>query len=346
MFRKLWLTGIVLLVFASHPATAQTKLTPEEERAVFAENLEKAKAGDAAAQFRVALDYFRGRGVEKIDKIESAYWLQKAAEQGHKQAISRLAWHYRNGVGVIQHLPRAEELYKEAYSLGVVGSAVPLAAIYRSGEGRPIEEDGQGRVQENHAEAVRWALIAAEADIDRGQNILGELYRDGIGLHQSFAKALEWFERAAQKDLALAYYNASVIYRNPELEFQDMDKGVEYLKRAADKGHAGAMIDLALSYAAGTGVQQSYDLALEWFTKAAAKNRRSAVRLAKAYEEGVFGDPDHARAYKWYYVAQKSGEVSGIVGRMAMKEKINEPERVTMESEGDAWLEEMQRQVR
>ena len=100
------------------------------------------------------------------------------------------------------------------------------------------------------------------------------------------------------------------------------------------------MIDLALSYASGTGVPQDYDLALEWYSRAAARNRRSAVALAKAYEAGVFGQPDPARAYKWYYVAEESGEVSGIVGRLAMSEKINEPTRISMEAEGNQWLEE------
>lgn len=342
MFAKLLTVVLMVVIAAAAPAMAQkNRLTPEEERVNFLADLEEAKAGDANAQFRVAVDYYFGRGVEEADKIESAFWLQKSADQGHKQAINRLAWHYRNGVGVIQDVPRAEKLYKQAYNLGVVGAAIPLSAIYRSGEGRPVEEDGQGRVRENHSEAVRWALIAAEAGIDRGQNILGELYRDGIGVRQDFATALEWFEKAAQQDLALALYNASRIYRDPDLGFQDYPKGMEYLRAAADKGHAGAMIDLADAYINGTGVEQSYELALEWFSNAAAKNRRSAVKLAKAYEEGLFGGPDPARAYKWYYIAQKSGEASGIVGRLAMKEKITDNTRVHMENEGDEWLEEV-----
>jgi TPR repeat protein len=346
MFRNLIVASMIVGVTLIAPAHAQSKLTPEEQRALFVQLLETANQGDANAQFQVALGWFFGRGVDEIDKIESAYWLKKAADQKHKQAVSRMAWHYRNGVGVIQNLPLAEKLYKEAYKLGVVGSSIPLAAIYRTGEGTPVEDDGQGHVKENHTAAVHWARIAADANIDRGQNILGELYRDGVGVPQSFATALEWFETAAQQDLALAYYNASTLLRNPDLGFTDMEKGLEYLKRAADKGHAAAMIDLALSYASGTGVQQDYAQALEWYSKAAARNRKSAVKLAKAYEAGVFGEPDPARAYKWYYVAQESGEVSGIVGRLAMQDKINEPTRVTMESEGQEWIEEQRKNGR
>lgn len=340
MFARFCAFTLLVSIGLTLSAAAQERLSKEEERELFLQFQEIAEQGDANAQFQVALAWFFGRGTGEIDKIESAFWLQKAADQGHKQAVSRMAWHYRNGVGVIQNVPRAEKLYKQAYSLGVVGSSIPLAAIYRTGEGTPVEEDGQGHVKENHTEAVRWALIAAEAGIDRGQNILGELYRDGVGVRQNFETALVWFEEAAKQDLALAYYNASRIYRDPDLGFTDMDKGLEYLKRAADKGNAAAMIDLALSYANGTGVPQDYTLALEWYSKAAARNRRSAVKLAKAYEEGVFGAPDPARAYKWYYVAEESGEVSGIVGRLAMSEKITEPVRLNMEAEGNEWLEE------
>ncbi|WP_416899848.1 MAG: tetratricopeptide repeat protein [Minwuia sp.] len=343
MLRQLILMSFSLMLLVAGPAAAQeAELTKEQEAEIFAVFLADAKEGDAAAQYKVAVAYYTGRGVSKSDKIESAFWLQKAADQGHKQAISRLAWHYRNGVGVIQNLPQSEELYKKAYTLGVVGSSVPLAAIYRSGEGTPVEEGGQGRVRENHTEAVRWALIAADAGIDRGQNLMGELYRDGVGVPQDFAKALEWFELSAEQDFALAYFNASKIYRDPELEgFSDTEKGIRYLKLAADKGHAGAMIDLALAYVEGTDVPQNYDLALEWYSKAAAKNRRSAVQLAKAYESGLFGDPDPAHAYKWYYIARESGEVSGIVGALATKDKISEPVRLSMEREGNKWLREI-----
>jgi len=312
-----------------------------EARTAYEANLLEAQADDPVAQYRVAVALYKGLGV-KEDKIESAYWLQRSARHNYKQAISRLAWHFRNGVGVIQNIPQSEKYYKQAYRMGVVGSSIPLSAIYRTGEGRSVEDGGTGRVRENHAEAVRWALIAAEVGIARGQNILGELYRDGVGVKQDFGTALEWFEKAAAQDLGQAFYNASVIFRAEDLGYYDPDKGIEYLKFAADKGHASAMIDLALSYAAGTGVEQNYDLALAWYSKAAARNTRSAVKLAKAYEEGVFGAPDPVRAYKWYFIARESGEVTGIVGAIATRDKISAADQEAMEVEGREWIRETQ----
>ena len=339
---KHWLRILLAtLVFATAGlAQAQENAEQQTEEAlarIYQESLEKARRGDMASQFQVAIALWQGRGIKR-DKIESAFWLEKAAEQGHKQAINRLAWHYRQGVGVIQSVPRAEALYKQAYNLGVVGASVPLAAIYRAGEGRPVSEGGEGRVEENHAEAVRWALIGAEAGIDRGQNLLGEMYRDGVGVPQDFKKALDYFELAAAQDFPLAYYNASVIYRDGVGVEKDTAKGFEYLKRAADMGHAGAMIDLALAYIDGTDVPQNYEIALGWYSKAASRNTRMAVKLAQAYEDGLFGQTDYARAYKWYYIAATAGEVSALVGRLAMREEIDKPTQQKMEREGDAWL--------
>ncbi|PJK29024.1 tetratricopeptide repeat protein [Minwuia thermotolerans] len=340
-----WLGAAFAAVFACLAPLAHAQeqdkeqLTAEALAQIYKETLDQARRGDMGAQFQVAIALWQGKGV-KPDKIESAFWLEKAAEQGHKQAINRLAWHYRQGVGVIKSVPRAEALYKQAYNLGVVGASVPLAAIYRSGEGRSVEDGGQGRVAENHAEAVRWALIGAEAGIDRGQNLLGELYRDGVGVPQDFATALKYFDLAAQQEFPLAYYNASVIYRDGVGVEKNTEKGLEYLKRAADMGHAGAMIDLALAYAEGRDLEQSYELALQWYSRAAQRNTRMAVKLAQAYEEGMFGGPDFARAYKWYYIAATAGEVSALVGRLAMKERIDDATRRSMESEGDAWMEQ------
>ncbi|MDR2763209.1 MAG: sel1 repeat family protein, partial [Planctomycetaceae bacterium] len=47
--------------------------------------IEKAKNGDAAAQFTLGLCYYDGKGVTK-DLIEAVKWYRKAAEQGNSKA--------------------------------------------------------------------------------------------------------------------------------------------------------------------------------------------------------------------------------------------------------------------
>ena len=325
-------TAILLfcgLLMPHGPTVAQSVEKSVEEEIVKFETLTPlAEAGDADAQYGLGVIYQEGIAVKK-SSLRATHWLQKASDQGHKQATNRLAWHYRNGIGVVHSPAKAEELYLKAYDLGVVGASIPLGAIYRSGE---------PGVKENHAKAVKWARIGAEAGIDRGENLLGELYRDGKGVEQSFATALEWFEKSAAQGFHLAYFNASVILREGVGVEKDMERGMEYLRTAADLGHAGAMIDLAMSYAEGVGVPQSYQEALNWFTKAARRNDSSAIRLAKAYERGQLGDKDFGRAFMWYYIAAQKGLIEGNVGMASMSARISEQQKARAIADGDAWL--------
>lgn len=325
-------TAILLfcgLLIPHGPTVAQTAAKSVEEETVKFETLTPlAEAGDADAQYGLGVIYQEGIAVKK-SSLRATHWLQKASDQGHKQATNRLAWHYRNGIGVVHSPAKAEELYLKAFDLGVVGASIPLGAIYRSGE---------PGVKENHAKAAKWARIGAEAEIDRGENLLGELYRDGKGVKQSFATALEWFEKSAAQGFHLAYFNASVILREGVGVEKDMERGMEYLRTAADLGHAGAMIDLAMSYAEGVGVPQSYQEALNWFTKAARRNDSSAIRLAKAYERGQLGDKDFGRAFMWYYIAAQRGLIEGNVGMASMSPRISEQQKARAIADGDAWL--------
>jgi len=318
---------LLILGMLTVMAPANAKVI-EEEIIKFRTLTPLAEDGDADAQYGLGVIYQEGIAVKK-SSLRATQWLQKAADQDHKQAVNRLAWHYRNGIGVVQSSAKAEELYLKAFDLGVVGASIPLGAIYRSGE---------PGVQENHALAAKWARIGADAQIDRGENLLGELYRDGVGVSQSFATALEWFERSAARGFHLAYFNASVILRNGVGVEKDMERGMKYLRTAADLGHAGAMSDLALAYAEGVGVTQSYQEALNWFAKAARRNSSGAIRLAKAYERGVLGDVDFARAFMWYYVAAQSGLIEGNVGMASMNPRISEQQKAQAIADGQAWL--------
>ncbi len=69
---------------------AAEKTKAISDRAV-AWNLSKANSGDAYGQFRMGERYRDGEGVVK-DETKAKEWLKKAADQGHKEAVSALAW--------------------------------------------------------------------------------------------------------------------------------------------------------------------------------------------------------------------------------------------------------------
>ena len=63
------------------------------------EMLTKAKGGDAESQYQLARIYFEGNGVDQSDK-KGAYWVRRAADQGHMMAQGDLGMMYALGVMV------------------------------------------------------------------------------------------------------------------------------------------------------------------------------------------------------------------------------------------------------
>jgi hypothetical protein len=69
--------------------------------------IEKAKAGDEVAQYKLGYDYYLGHGIAQ-DYAQAAIWWKKAAEQGYPDAQNNLGVLYNSGRGVPQS-------YSEAY---------------------------------------------------------------------------------------------------------------------------------------------------------------------------------------------------------------------------------------
>lgn len=73
------------------------KLPKPDHKARFKERLSAAKAGDADAQFAVAMMYLNGKGTKQdFDAMER--WFLAAAEQGHSMAQLRMGNLYKDGL--------------------------------------------------------------------------------------------------------------------------------------------------------------------------------------------------------------------------------------------------------
>jgi TPR repeat protein len=111
-----------------------------------------ANAGDAQAQFSLALMHDTGKGAEQNPK-KAARWLQKAAEQGHVEAQYNLATMYDIGHGVAQDYTEAAKWYRAAAGQGYTSAQKNLGAKYGMGQGVP----------QDNAEAYVWSAIAAQS---------------------------------------------------------------------------------------------------------------------------------------------------------------------------------------
>ena len=79
--------------------------------------MKRSFAGDAQAQFKLGVMYRTANLVNQ--SFENAlFWLQKACDQGHVDALSNVAYMYKKGMGVEQDLLKAAEFYQQAADLG------------------------------------------------------------------------------------------------------------------------------------------------------------------------------------------------------------------------------------
>jgi len=150
-----------------------------------------ANAGNAEAQFRLAVMYGNGDGVA-LDHAMAVEWLEKAVAQGHDKATITLAWMFANGTGVDVNEDRARELYLEAAERGSSKAQYVVATMYRF---------AQYGVEKDIGRAVDWYLKAANQGMPTAQFALGKMLMEGKGVEQDDAAALQW--------LSLAHVNGS-----------------------------------------------------------------------------------------------------------------------------------------
>lgn len=150
---------------------------------------DRARQGDAEAQFQLALCYDNADGVPR-DPVAAANWYRFAAEQGHGQAQLHLGVMLNDGdVGFERDDVDAARWFLKAAEQGVADAQFNLAVMYYNAEG----------VEQSDAEAARWFQAAAEQGHARAQFNLGALYANGHGVSQDFAAAYQlWLQASLQ----------------------------------------------------------------------------------------------------------------------------------------------------
>lgn len=146
-----------------------------------------ADAGDARAQFSLALDYAEGRHVSRDFKM-AAQWFEKAALQGLAPAQYRLASFYEKGIGVARDTAKAKTWYQKAAERGNVRAMHNLAVLAADGgdSGRP-----------DYATAAQWFKKAAAYGVRDSQYNIAVLFARGLGVSQDLVQSYTWFAIAA-----------------------------------------------------------------------------------------------------------------------------------------------------
>ena len=195
----------------------------------YAKNIEKAKQGDASAQYQVGYSYRTGDGVAKDDS-QVFYWYKKAADQGYAIAQFGLGVCYHDAVGVTKDYTQAVYWYRKAAEQGQASAQLNLGAALLMGEG----------VAQDKPQAIYWYKKSAEQGNKYAQKNLAVCYTKGEGVAKDFTQAIYWYRKAADQGLASAQYGLANRYYNGEGVQQDYAQAVYWYRKAADQGLADA----------------------------------------------------------------------------------------------------------
>ena len=77
---------------------------------------------------------------------------------------------------------------------------------------------------------------------------MGQMYRDGTGVKQSYEMARILYEQAAQQGYVFAMYSLGVMYEEGRGVEQSYERAKEYYERAAQLGYAKAQFNLGFMY--------------------------------------------------------------------------------------------------
>mgnify|MGYP006156604439 CR=1 FL=1 len=186
--------ALALLMTLSLPVSAQDfqKGSAAYEDGDYATALKEwkplAEAGDAAAQYNLALMYRNGKGVPQ-DYAEAIRWYRLAAEQGLAEAQTNLGIMYDNGEGVPQDYAEAVKWWRLAAEQGHAKAQTNLGYMYGKGQG----------VLQDNVMAHMWYNIGAANGSE-----LGGTNRDSIskGMTQ---QAIEQAQQIARECMSSGY---------------------------------------------------------------------------------------------------------------------------------------------
>lgn len=181
--------------------------------------------------------------------------------------------------------------------------------------------NGRGVAQDN-VKAVEYLRQAASQGEAEAQNDLGAFYAQGLGVPQNDTEAVKWFRLAAEQGDPLAEYSLGSSFFWGHGVAKDLNEAVKWYRRAATQGQLDAELELGDIYLGGRGLATDYRSSAKWYRKAAAQHSAIAINaLGYIHEQGGFGVARDTRAaVKRYRQAAAMGDAKGQMnlGRMYM----------------------------
>lgn len=270
-----------------------------------------AEQGHSVAQLFAAMSYMKYENDSNQDVL---YWLQKAAEQGEKQAMYNvgISCHRGDFNGVID-LPKSNKLIRLSAEKDYGSACERLAKIYWNGDG----------VEKNLEIAKFWALRAYGLGEQCGEFLNSLITTDDV--IENRYNHIKIFNDAANAGDRHALFLSGV-----EIHDSDIDKAAEIWKAAGDKGDANAIFSLGIYY---RKEKENHSEANRLFEVAANMGSEEAQNaLAESYYYGLGVERDVAKAWEWNQKALNLAYTPArfLLAIMCLENSLNEivPDRV------------------
>ncbi len=183
--------------------------------------LERARGGDPAAQYNIAVLYARGDGIAQ-DLSAALAWFREAAAGGNAAAQFNLAVMYERGLAVGEDMAEAIAWYRRGAEQNYLPAQYNLAMAYAEGRGLP----------QDAVAAAGWYRQAATRGLIPAMVNFAILYEKGEGVERSLPEAYAWYRAAARVGDGDAERRARELFQ----QFSGEEKGRAVMAAAAVVG--------------------------------------------------------------------------------------------------------------
>jgi len=282
-----------------------------------------AEMGSGEAQYELGILLDKGLGGKQSYKKAGIWWAQ-AAELGNANAQYELGLLRYTGTGVKQSVKTAVALWQEAAANGSAAACKQLYLLYGTGEG--VKKD----MKKSRAWMEQAAVLGDEDAITYVRKLdgireynLGEKYREGKDVQQSYSRAALHYKKAADLQNADAQCNLGVLYTNGLGVKRSFETARKWLTEADMQGSKAANEALAglreeeADFEFNKGIKcekrENYKTAAEHYQKAATLGDKGAqYNLGVLYANGQGVDEDMGTAVRWWRESAKQENQNAI----------------------------------
>lgn len=282
---------LIICFFAAIPSFAVTTQTGGHSLPPDSAILKKAQAGDATAQFQLALSLFNAQKGE-----QAAPWMKKAAEGGVSGASWFLGLFYLNATGL------SCDYYLAAQWLSATAASTHRDDMLRLFNQKKEQSFGhylQGLkayyVDKDYALAAEHFMQVKVADSPEGLTMLGVCLGARDNKQRDPKAAVQTLQQAAKAGSAAAKYYLSAMIESGTGTNKDDAAAVRMLREAAQGGIAYAQCKLGIRHMTGNGVKRDINEAARLFLSAERQRhltQAAAKSLAECYRQGASVLPD------------------------------------------------------